>query len=49
MLLTIAIVLGVLWLLGLLTIHIANPLFHVILLVALVVLIYDLITRRRGI
>jgi len=48
MLVTIAVVLGVLWLLGIVVIHIASPLFHILLIVAVIVFIYDLVTRRRG-
>jgi hypothetical protein len=46
MLLTIAIILGILWLLGLVAIHITSPLLHLILLVAVIVFIYDLVTGR---
>ncbi|HSX52755.1 MAG TPA: lmo0937 family membrane protein [Patescibacteria group bacterium] len=49
MLLTIAIVLGVLWFLGLVAIHISSPLIHLILLVAIIVFIYDLVSRRRAV
>ncbi|HUC95630.1 MAG TPA: lmo0937 family membrane protein [Candidatus Saccharimonadia bacterium] len=47
MLLTIAIILGILWLLGIVVIHIASPLFHLILVIAIIILIYDLMVRRR--
>lgn len=47
MLLVIAIVLGILWLLGILVIHITNPLLHLVLVVAVIVLIFDFISRRR--
>lgn len=46
MLLTIAAVLAVLWLLGLLT-HIGGGLIHIILVIAVVVFIYNLIVGRR--
>jgi len=46
MLLTIAIVLGILWLLGLVAIHIASPLLHLVLLIALIIFIYDLVTKH---
>jgi hypothetical protein len=46
MIITILFVLIVLWALGLLT-HIGGGLINLLLLVALVVLVYDLIARRR--
>ncbi len=46
MLLTIAIVLGILWLLGIL-VHIGGGLIHLVLLIALVIFIYDIVTGRR--
>ncbi|HZP55355.1 MAG TPA: lmo0937 family membrane protein [Candidatus Saccharimonadales bacterium] len=46
MLLTIVIVLGILWLLGLIA-HIGGGLIHLVLLIALIVLVYDFVTRRR--
>jgi hypothetical protein len=46
MLLTIVAVLFLLWLLGF-SIHIAGGLIHILLIIAVIVLIYDLITRRR--
>jgi uncharacterized membrane protein len=48
MLLTIAIVLGILWALGF-AIHIGGSLIHLILLIALIVFIYDMVTRRRSV
>jgi Family of unknown function (DUF5670) len=48
MLLIIAVVLGLLWLLGLVAIHIASPLFHLLIVIAVVVFIYDLIVKRRA-
>ena len=47
MLLVIAVILGVLWLLGILVIHIASPLFHLILVIAIIIFIYDLVVKRR--
>lgn len=47
MLLTIAVILGILWLLGLVAIHIASPLFHLLIVIAVVLFIYDLIVKRR--
>ena len=46
MLLTIAIVLGILWLLGVL-VHVGGGLIHLVLLIALIVFVYDLIIGRR--
>jgi len=46
MLLTIAIILVVLWLLGF-TLNIGGGLIHVLIVIALIVFIYDMITRRR--
>lgn len=43
---TVVVVLVVLWLLGLIF-HIAGGFIHVLLVVALIVLIYNLITRSR--
>lgn len=48
MLWTIFVVLLVLWLLGF-TIHIGGALIHIILVVALVVLVLQLVTGRRGV
>lgn len=48
MLLIIAIVLGILWLLGLIAFHISAPLIHLILVVALIVFIYDVLIKRRS-
>ncbi|HSX17963.1 MAG TPA: lmo0937 family membrane protein [Candidatus Saccharimonadales bacterium] len=47
MLLTIVIVLGILWLLGLLA-NIGGGFIHLLLIVALVVFVYDLIVGRRS-
>lgn len=46
MLWTIFIVVLVLWLLGF-SLHIAGGLIHILLVVALIVLIYNLVTGRR--
>jgi hypothetical protein len=46
MLLIIVAVLFLLWLLGF-SIHLAGGLIHLLLVIALIVLIYDLITKRR--
>jgi hypothetical protein len=47
MLWTIFVVLLVLWLLGF-TLHIGGGLIHILIVIAIVVLIYNLITGRRG-
>lgn len=41
------VVLVVLWLLGFLAFHIAGPLIHILLVIAVIVLIYQLITGRN--
>jgi len=46
MLLTIAIILVILWLLGF-TLNLGGGLIHLLIVIALIVFIYDLITRRR--
>jgi hypothetical protein len=47
MLMTLAIVLLVLWALGFLAFHVGGGLIHLLLVVALVVIVYRLITGRR--
>jgi hypothetical protein len=49
MLYTIAVVLLVLWLLGLATSFTAGGLLHLLLVVAVVVVVYQLITGRRAV
>lgn len=46
MLITVAIILGILWLLGVL-VHVGGGLIYLILLIALVIFAYDLVTDRR--
>ena len=46
MLLTIAIILAVLWLLGFI-LNIGGGLIHLLIVIALIVFIYDMITRRH--
>jgi hypothetical protein len=46
MLTTIAIILAVLWLLGLIG-HVAGGLIHLLLVAAVIVLVYDLLVGRR--
>ncbi len=47
MLLTIAAILLVLWLLGF-SLSIGGGLIHILIVIALIVFIYDMITRRRN-
>lgn len=48
MLYTILVVLLVLWLLGLVTSTSMGGLIHILLVVAVVLLIFDLVSKRRG-
>ena len=48
MLWTIFVVLGILWLLGF-SLHIGGGLIHLLLVVALVVLVFNLLTGRRSV
>ena len=47
MLITFAIVLVVLWALGFLAFHVTGGLIHLLLVLALIVLVYRLVTGRR--
>jgi hypothetical protein len=47
MLWTIFVVLGILWLLGF-SLHVGGGLIHLLLVVALIVLVYNLVSGRRG-
>jgi hypothetical protein len=47
MLWTILVILVILWLLGF-TLHIGGGLIHILLVLAVIVLIYNLLTGRRG-
>ena len=47
MLITLAIVLVVLWALGFLAFHVTGWLIHLLLVLALIVLVYRLVTGRR--
>lgn len=47
MLWTIVVILVILWALGFLALHIGGGLIHLLLVVAAVVLIYQLVTGRR--
>ena len=47
MLMILAVILGIMWLAGILVIHIASPLLHLLLLIALVIFIYDALVGRK--
>lgn len=47
MLWTIFVILLILWLLGF-TLHVGGGLIHILLVIAVIVLVYNLITGRRG-
>lgn len=47
MLMTLAIVLLILWALGFLAFHVGGGLIHLLLVVALIVIVFRLITGRR--
>ena len=47
MLWTIAVILIILWLLGAFAFHVAGGLIHLLLVIAVVVVIYQLVTGRR--
>jgi Family of unknown function (DUF5670) len=49
MLYTIALVLLVLWILGLVTSYTAGGLLHILLVAAVIVFIFQLVTGRRGV
>jgi hypothetical protein len=49
MLWTIVVILVVLWLLGFLVFPIGGGLIHILLVIAIIVIIYNLITGRRGV
>ena len=49
MLLTIAIIILVLWALGFLAFHIASPLIHLLLVVALIVFVVNFVQGRRAV
>jgi len=47
MLITLAIILIILWALGFLAFHVAGGLIHLLLVIAVIVILYRLITGRR--
>jgi len=48
MLWTIAVILGILWLLGMVTSYTMGGLIHILLVVALIVVVFNLISGRRA-
>jgi fatty acid desaturase len=49
MLLTIAIILFVLWLLGAFAFHVGGSLIHILLVIAIIVIIWNFIAGRRAV
>jgi hypothetical protein len=49
MLWTIAVILIILWLLGFLAFHIGGGLIHILLVLAIIVIIWQLVTGRRSV
>jgi hypothetical protein len=49
MLYTIALILLVLWLIGYVVVPVGGGLIHLLLVIALVVIVYQLVTGRRGV
>ncbi len=47
MLYTIAVILVVLWLLGFFVVHIGGGLIHLLLVIALIAIVYQLVTGRK--
>jgi hypothetical protein len=47
MLWTIAVILFVLWLLGFVALHVGGGLIHLLLVIAVIVIVYQLVTGRR--
>lgn len=44
----VAVVLFILWLLGFLVLHVSSALIHILLIIAVVVIIYNLVMGARG-
>ncbi|GCE03825.1 hypothetical protein KDH_39630 [Dictyobacter sp. S3.2.2.5] len=44
----VAVVLFILWLLGFLVLHVSSALIHILLVIAVVVIIYNLVMGSRG-
>ena len=49
MLLTIAIILFILWVLGAFVVHIGGGLIHLLLVIAVIVVIWNFVTGRRAV
>jgi hypothetical protein len=49
MLYTIAVILVVLWLLGFLVVHVGGGLIHILLVIAVILVLWNLISGRRGV
>jgi len=49
MLWTIIVILFILWALGFFAFHIGGGLIHILLVIAVIILIFNLITGRRGV
>lgn len=49
MLYTIALILLVLWLIGFVVVPVGGSLIHLLLVIAVVVIVYQLVTGRRGV
>ncbi|MDR3602499.1 conserved exported hypothetical protein [Candidatus Desulfosporosinus infrequens] len=48
MLWTIVVILGILWLLGMVTSYTAGGLIHILLVIALIIVVFNLISGRRA-
>lgn len=46
---TVAVVLAILWAIGFLAVHVASPLIHLLLVIAVIVIVYNLVTGRRAV
>ena len=49
MLLTIAIILFILWVLGAFVVHVGGGLIHLLLVIAVIVIIWNFVTGRRAV
>jgi hypothetical protein len=49
MLLTIAVILFVLWLLGAFVVHVGGGLIHILLVIAIIVVIWNFVAGRRAV
>lgn len=45
---TVAVILVVLWLLGFLVVHVSSGLIHLLLVLAVIAVVYNLLTGRRA-